>query len=136
MPSIPNTTCFGVASKGEIQWALGQQAKWKMALGRLDGKEIDLVVGPHQKKASAKQRKYYWAVIVAMIAEAAGYSPEEAHEALKWELLRDHTEGPLPTVKSTEDLTTAEREEFHSRCRMLGSQMFSIYIPEPNEAGY
>ncbi len=121
----------GMASKGEPIW--DRPGAWKMALGALEGRRFEVTIRRERKKRSLNQNSYYWGIVVAMIAEAAGYEPEEAHEALKWELLRVHDDTRLPTVRSTADLTTVEFEDYMARCRRLGAEVYGIYIPDPNE---
>ncbi len=103
------------------------------AIRALDGQRFECTLQKERKRKSTKQRGYYWACIVAMIADAAGYTQEEAHEALRWELLKVyHDDSPLPTVRSTEDLDTVETEEYHEKCRILGAQVYGLAIPDPD----
>jgi hypothetical protein len=119
---------------GRVVWHGYEGKRWEAIKRFLTGAEVDITIGRHRKKTSPRQRRYYWAVIVAMIAEAAGYTPEEAHDALRRQFLTIHGDTALPTVRSTEDLTTTEREQYHEDCRRLGAETYGIYIPDPNEA--
>jgi hypothetical protein len=83
-----------------------------MALGMLEGKESEFTARAKRRKRSLSQNSYYWGIVVAMLAEAAGYSPEEMHDALKFELLRVHGDSRLPTARSTTELTTVEMEDY------------------------
>ena len=120
---------------GQVVWQGIDGKRWETVKNFLEGCEVEITIGKRRKKRSGKQLRYYWAVIVAMIAEAAGYStPEEAHDALRMHFLLKHEEGKPPTIRSTGELSTVETEEYYSKCRQLGAELFGIYIPEPNEA--
>lgn len=120
---------------GRINWYGDDARRFSVIKLALEDQDIEVTLQKKRKPRSDKQLRYYWAVIVEMIAEAAGYTPEEAHEALKWHFLKI-PDARLPTVRSTGDMSTAEIEEYYSRCRQLGSEIYGIYIPEPNESEY
>lgn len=88
---------------------------------------------PRKPKRSTQANAYYWGVVVEMVAEACGYSKEEAHEALKHHLRFDPTLGPLGLVKSTTADTTAEFQRYLEDCRRFAAETLGIYIPEPHE---
>jgi len=48
------------------------------------GKRIEINIEKSQKKRSSFQNRYYWGVIVAMLADHTGYTKEEMHEILKY----------------------------------------------------
>jgi len=98
----------------------------------LEGKRVELTVGKVKNRRSNNQNDYYWGVVVEILADYWGYLPMEAHEAIKWELLR-REDGPVPTVRSTADLNTAEFEIFLDRARIWALTEFEVKIPLPNE---
>jgi len=110
--------------------------KYYRALYRNEGKEVEITVRRKRKKRSGRENRYYWAVIVDILANHLGYTPQEMHEALKWELLRIRHRGKPDTVKSTADLSTVEFEDYCSRARMWASAELGCYIPLPNEVDY
>ncbi len=127
----------GKIVNGTVEWQGIDVKKWQAQIEFLEGQEVEITIGKMRKRATAKQRQYYWPVIVAMITEAAGYAPTDenrqlVHEGLKWKFLRI-VGGPLESVRSTESLTTVEREEYHSHCRQFAAEEWGIYIPTPNE---
>ncbi len=83
------------------------------------------------KVRSNNQNSYYFGVVVKMIAEEVGYTPNETHEALKHKFLSEH--GEFPRIKSTSELTTVEFEDYLAKVRMFGSEFCNLYIPLPNE---
>jgi len=87
---------------------------------------------PHR---SDQQNRYYWGVVVRLLAEHCGYTPDEMHDALRVQFLTVKREGLPTTMRRTSDLDTAEMEQFMSSVRQWASMELSIYIPEPNESG-
>jgi hypothetical protein len=121
--------------RGEVRWFGIEGKRFHTLKQKFEGKDVEIVLRLPQKKSTGPQRRYYWPVIVGTICEAAGYGPEHAeaiHDLLKGMFLKD-TSGPLPITRSTESLTTVEREEYHDNCRRWAAEFFGIYIPLPNE---
>lgn len=85
---------------------------------------------------SNEQNRYYWGVVVAYIAEDSGYTPDETHDSLRHHFLTDHTNPEFPRVRSTTELDTMEFEYYLECCRRLGSEIYGLYIPLPNEVNY
>ena len=122
----------GVMQDAKIRWHGTDAKRLAVITKHLEGKEIELTLRAKPKRCSPNQRKYYWSVIVGMIAEAIGITEDEAHEGLKERFLTVPGDGPLKIIRSTESLTTAEREEYHRQCRQFGDEWLHIYIPLPN----
>lgn len=95
-------------------------------LRSLAGKHVELVLRKRQQKRSHQANRFYWGYVLDEIADAAGYSKEEAHEALKYQFLRDDGDGPLVRVKSTADLSTEDFSAYVERCMVLGAETFGI----------
>jgi hypothetical protein len=116
-----------------------QQAFLKYLKG-LEGQEVTITVKKKRKMKddrSNRQNRYYWSVVVQTLADELGYTPEEMHEAIKYEFLaRDIDLKGLPsvTMASTATLNTKEFEDLMSKIRQWASINLSIYIPAPNEA--
>jgi len=85
-----------------------------------------------QKPRSLRQNAFYHGVVVPLIAEHTGYSTQEAHDALRYEFLREG-DGHLVKVRSTADLSTAEFEDYVERVRVFAAQEMGIVVPLPNE---
>lgn len=102
--------------------------KWVQSL---EGEKIELTVKKKRKKRSLPQNSYYWAVIVDILGNQFGYTPDEMHEALKWKFLR--LDRDLPTVRSTADLTTGEFIEYIEQIKVWAASEHDCYLPDPNE---
>lgn len=104
---------------------------FKALISSLEGKQIDFIVRRYHPARSTQQNRYYWAVVVGLIAEHCGYEPEEAHDALRMRFLQK-PEAALPTVRSSASLDTKEFTDYIENCRRLGAEL-GIVIPAPNE---
>ena len=102
---------------------------------RHEGKRVTVSVKRETKKRSNNQNRYYWGVVIALLSDAAGYTPDEMHDALRMEFLRINkgSNPKLPTIRSTTELSTAEMERYLDACRRLAATIYGVYIPEPNE---
>lgn len=100
------------------------------------GTELEGTVQKLRKRATDRQRKYYWAVICGTIAEVTGHTKEEIHEHLKWTFLKVDCGDGIVTVKSTEKLTTVEKEEYHRQCRQWADEFLGVYVALPNEVEF
>jgi hypothetical protein len=125
----PTPIFHGRIEGGRI--CLERREDFAALIQRLDGKDVELILRKHRRSRSRNQNAYYWGVVIPLIAEHCGYMDEEMHEALKWRFLQKH-DGPLPTVRSTTDLDTAEFTEYIEQCRILGAEM-GVVIPGPGE---
>lgn len=95
-------------------------------LRSLAGKHVELVLRKRQQKRSHQANRFYWGYVLDEIADAAGYSKEEAHDALKYEFLREDGDGTLVRVKSTADLSTEDFSAYVERCMVLGAETYGI----------
>lgn len=128
----PSPVFHGRISNGKIE--IDRAADFAKLRSRLEGSEVDIILRKHRKPRSLKQNGYYWAVVIPLMAEAAGYDEEEMHEALKWRFLQCRTEGAMPTVRSTSDLDTGEFTIYIEQCRQLAAEFYGINVPDPGEA--
>lgn len=101
----------------------------------LAGKDVELVLRVPRRDRSSPQNRYYWGVVVALLAECFGYTAEEMHEALKLHfLLREQAGKALPTVGSTAAMNTQEFEDYLQSVRQWAAVEHGVVIPMPNEA--
>ncbi len=96
-----------------------------------EGKRIQLILRKYKTQRSIPENNYYWGVIIKILADYLGYTPEETHEALKWKFLRKG--GKIETVRSTTDLTTTEAEIYYENIRIWSLTEYQVKIPLPNE---
>lgn len=82
---------------------------------------------------SVEQNRYYWGIVIKLLADYTGYTKEEMHEALKYKFLRYENVPGLPTVLSTTQLSTVEFESYLEQVRRWAAIEFGVYIPLPRE---
>lgn len=106
-----------------------------------EGQEVFLQIKKwrNYKKRSNQENKYYWSVVVQMLSDELGYTPDEMHEAIKYQFLAEPKEVKIKTGKkmlifpgSTATLSTTDFETLMSKIRSWASMELGIFIPEPN----
>lgn len=102
----------------------------------LAGKRIACTFKEWKPQRSDPQNKYWWGVVVAILADHCGYTNDEMHDALKYKFLRDSAEGPLVKVRGTSTLTTAEFTRLIDDVRLWSETDLGCYIPAPNESEF
>jgi hypothetical protein len=121
-----------LVNKGEllITEPMRQQIK------SLDGHHVTVTVTKWHEARSNQQNAYYWGVVLHLLSNELGYTPEELHELLKqkfltkWILIKDKE---YPTALSTQELSTVMFKEYISKIVIWASLECGIIIPEPNE---
>lgn len=103
--------------------------------GFKEGARIELVLRKQTKKRTDPQNRFYWGVVIPMLAEHFGYSKDEMHEALKWKFLQKPGANP-PTVGSTKKMDTVKFNAYIEQIQVWAAQEYSIIIPDPNEVEY
>lgn len=131
MSARPAAVFSGRITNGKI--IIDRAVDFAKLRSRLEGFEVDVVLRRHRKPRSLSQNAYYWAVVVPLLAERAGYDDEEMHEALKWRFLQSRG-GDLPSVRSTADLDTVEFTTYIEQVRKLAADFYDLYVPDPGEA--
>jgi hypothetical protein len=129
-----NTTRF-LASIHEGKFIYQDEEGLKKRIAKLEGKEVWVSLVSKTKGRSDNQNRYYWGVVIKLIADFTGYFDHEVHDTLKSIFLWDYTQ-KMPRVRSTSDLTTAEFEEYLLKCRQYADTELSIFIPLPNETPF
>ena len=128
---------YATISPDGLQWS-DPQAMGKY-LARHKGKTVKVTFQTEHWLRTIAENAYYHGVIVKILSDEIGFSPEEMHDILKTHFLttkermeRDKRR-KLTRTRSTTDLTTVEFEDFCSRVRTWASQTLRIIIPLPNE---
>ena len=120
---------YGTVKDGRL--SLDRREMFEEYLKHISGPVL-LVLKRPRKPRSVNENNYYWGVVIQMISDETGMTPEETHEAMKWQFLRKQV-GQIFTVKSTRILNTLEFEDFVERVRVFAQTNLNIKIPLPNE---
>lgn len=161
---MPLHPIFRITIKNGQVKVQNQEKRMHFIRSLADGEYEEIIRKP-RKPRSNEQNAYYWAVIVKIISEEIGYTPDETHEALKWMFLKKevnreplsvkvqkildrlsekigisiswHRKGEPPnTIRSTTSLSTKEMEDYNESCRRWAASELNIMIPAPNEVDY
>ena len=101
---------------------------------RLEGEYCWETLERYFDQRTIPQNRYYWGVVIAILAEEFGYTKDECHEALRYQFLRIPGENGLPDkILHTSDLDTIAFNEYLENIRRWALIEYGIYIPEPNE---
>jgi len=103
-------------------------------LGRFhEGEPLEVIVRKPRKPTSTPQMRYYYGVVVKLLSDYTGHTPDEIDSILKWKFLVRTDGNGLDYVPSKKDLTTTTMEEFLDRVRVWAAISLSVTIPLPNE---
>jgi hypothetical protein len=82
MPEIVTT---GFVRRGRLE--MRNRKTVTAQLRRMKDCEVVITIEPRKAARSQLQNRYYWGVVVDLISQHTGYSPEELHELLKAKFL-------------------------------------------------
>jgi hypothetical protein len=107
----------------------------EMLLRFKEGTVLEVMVRKARKPRTLPQNRYYWGVIVEMLANHTGYTKEEMHDALKTEFLSftDHETG-LTITRSTTELSTIEFRDYCDGIQRWAADKLGFVIPDPPSA--
>ena len=100
----------------------------------LEGNDVEVIVRKHRSQRSLRQNRYYHGVIIKILADHCGYSPEEMHEALKEKFLgtQERDEHGLIKMKSTAVLSKDEFVRYTNEVIRWAAANLTVYIPDPH----
>ena len=94
-------------------------------------------IKPISKGRTNKQNRYYWGVIVKIISDHTGFTPDEVHDILKDQFLSKYKtwdDKIFRVHQSTTQQSTAQAEKYYSEIREWASLELKCYIPLPHES--
>jgi len=121
-----------VTEQGKL--TLERPLQFQGHLRGLAGKRVEVVVRKPKSQRSLRANRYYFGVVVAMLAEEFGYEKDEMHDVLAMKFLRTE-DCPItgaPRRKHTPECDTSEFAEYVDACIRLGAE-HGVVIPEPGE---
>lgn len=94
---------------------------------------LDVMVRKRSKARSLPQNRYYWGVVIDMVAEETGFEPEDAHLSLREKFLSftDAKTG-LTIIRSTTSLSTVEFREYCDKIQRWAAEWLGVVIPDPD----
>lgn len=130
---VPILRAF-VDAHGSLKLSEPQRGLLERHLATLKDKPVDVVIRRHREQRTDPQNRYYFGVVVPLIAEHCGYTHSEMHELLAMKFLRldDDPVTGSPRRKHTPDTDTAEFAAYLDSCIQFGAEL-DVYIPSPSE---
>jgi len=125
-----------VNEQGEL--VLADPTAWRLAVARNKNRAVWVTMVRVQDAHTISQQRYYFGVVVALVAEYIGESREDTHELLKAEHLPKREielldERRLTMPPSTRSLTIEQYTEYIERCRRWAAQFLGLSIPDASQ---
>jgi hypothetical protein len=98
------------------------------------GQAVDVVIKKHRAQRTSQANRYYFGVVVKMLAEFCGYENDEMHETLAMRFLRieDCPVTGAPRRARTPDQNTKEFSEYVDACVRFAAEL-GVVIPEASK---
>ncbi len=106
-----------------------------------EGAEVEIEVTIRRATRSHQQNRFYWGVIVQVISEHTGYTPDEVHEFLKMKFIpkrlaladsNGEIQGEFVIGGSTRKMNTVAFGEYMTACRQFAAETLDCQIPDPD----
>jgi hypothetical protein len=88
---------------------------------------------------SNQANRYYWGVVIALVSEAMGIIPDEAHDYCKSLFLKEGIEANgkrYEIIRSTANLPSSQFWEYIEKIKNWAGAELGIPIPEPHQVEY
>jgi hypothetical protein len=127
----------GVVKGGALR--MSDPARWRAALSGLEGERLILTVERPATRRSNRQNKWYWGVILPIVASYLSKGrPFELHSTQAHYLLKSAFLGVVetamgPTPQSSRTLSTEEFAEYCDRILAHAASEWALHIPQPGE---
>lgn len=107
---------------------------YNRAVRALAGKHVELTIRKRKTVRTSPQNRFYFGVVVKLLAEHCGYERQEMHEALAFRFLRieDCPITGAPRRKRTPETDTEEFGQYLDSCIRLAAEL-GVVIPDPKE---
>lgn len=98
------------------------------------GRFVEILLRKRKTQRSSQANRYYFGVVVKLLADHCGYDRQEMHEALAMRFLRieDCPITGAPRRKRTPDTDSQEFSEYVNHCIRLAAE-FGVVIPEAKD---
>jgi len=103
--------------------------------------ELEITVARQRATRSQQQNSYYWGVVVQMLSDHTGYTPDEMHAYLKTKFIPKRLAvnasngiicDELVIGGSTRTMSTIQFGEYMESIRQWAAETVDLYIPDPD----
>ena len=107
-----------------------------------EGWELEVLVKRQRATRSQQANRYYWGVVVEMLHEHTGYTPEEVHELLKMRFIPKRlavcngngvVQDEFVLGGSTREMDTEEFGAYVEEICQWAAQDLDLIIPDPEQ---
>lgn len=133
---------YGIVRNGKLEVNNREREsmkRWFMTFK--DGAKVDIIIRKHSEKRTNQQNRYYWGVVIPVLANYFGHdNPEDMHEDLKLHFNPIESKvrpgkmiGGTTTKMSTTEFYSGDESYVERICRWAASE-FGIYVPPPEKS--
>lgn len=106
-----------------------------------DGWEVEIAVKRLRATRSLEQNAYYWGVVVQLLSEHTGYTPDEIHDVLKAKFIpkrlavcdgNGEIKDEIVLGGSTRAMNKLEFGEYVESIRLWAAEDLDVVIPDPD----
>lgn len=138
MPKAPKPLLVDATIKAGIL-VIPSRQQLRAALKHWPDGPVEVEIRPHLETRRARANAFMWAVVLKLMAEEMGQSPEDVHEIMKlrhnYKIVTDPVTGEeIRIAKSTARLEIAEFSTYLERVMLDGNEHLGIVFPEPRKA--
>lgn len=128
---MPTPVFRAEVDEGDLVWS--DSRVWAY-LRTLEGREVDVIIKVHRREMGTQAKRYYFGVVVALIADHCGYERDEMHELLAMRFLRieDDPVTGSPRRRHLPEFDSKDGADYIDRCIRFAAEL-GVYVPSPGE---
>jgi len=134
MPSLNRLHLPGSVKKGTLH--IEGRPLWGRAIAKWGDCDVRITIEPTKQKRSIFQNSYYWGVVVDILSDEFGSTPDKTHQYLKDHFLPEEYVNVFGSKEaittSTATLNTKEFSDYIEAIRDFAAE-HGCYIPSPGE---
>ncbi len=136
---MPEFTTTGYVRSGHLE--VRRLKDMKAAISRMRDGEVFISIVSKRAARSNQQNRWYWGVIVELLSEHTGYTPDEIHEVLKAKFIpkrlavsdsNGEIKGEFVIGGTTTTLDKNDFGEFCESVRRWAADDLGVVIPDPD----
>lgn len=107
-----------------------------------EGWELEVTVKRQRATRSQLQNRYYWGVVIALLSEHTGYTPDEVHDCMKMQFIPKRMavadgngviHGEYVLGGSTREMNTIDFGDYMESIREWAAETLDVVIPDPDQ---
>lgn len=136
---MSKVVAIGLIKKGRLD--IRNRKDFTQRIRQMRDGSVTITVERTHATRSLQQSRYYWGVIVDLLSQHTGYTPDEIHEILKAKFIPKHLavadengviKGEFVIGGTTTTLDKLEFAEFTESIRRWAAEDLGVVIPDPD----